>query len=274
MRRAVSIDEQIEDVTKAKVDEARAFHKRFYGVNHGEVSIVGDFDPAEVKKALAELFGSFTNTAPYERIKYGFQKTAAINKTIETPDKKNAVFVAGERLNLADTDPKYPGAVFGNYMLGGGFLNSRLATRIRVKDSLSYGVGSRLNASTHEPDGEFMVFAIAAPGNIAKVETDFKEELDKALKDGFTPSEVDNDKAGWLQSRQVNRSDDGALARMLAANEQDGRTFAFAAGLENEVRQLTPEQTVEAMRAVIDPERISIVKAGDFKNASAGSATK
>ena len=42
-------------------------------------------------------------------------------------------------------------------MLGGGFLNSRLATRIRVKDGLSYGVGSRVRASSHEPDGEFMV---------------------------------------------------------------------------------------------------------------------
>ena len=39
----------------------------------------------------------------------GFEKTAVINKTIETPDKQNAIFVAGERLNLADTDPNYPG---------------------------------------------------------------------------------------------------------------------------------------------------------------------
>ena len=65
------IEEEIEDVSKAKVEEARAFHKEFYGANHAEVSIVGDFDPAEVKKALTELFGSFTNNAPYERVKYG-----------------------------------------------------------------------------------------------------------------------------------------------------------------------------------------------------------
>jgi zinc protease len=273
VRAAVSFEEQIEDVSKAKVEEARAFHKQFYGANHGEVSIVGDFDPAEAKKALTELFGSFNNAAPYERVKYGFEKTEVINKTIETPDKQNSMFVAGERLNLADTNPNYPGLVFANYMLGGGFLNSRLATRIRVKDGLSYGVGSRLTASSHEPDGEFMVYAIAAPQNVAKVEVAFKEELARALKDGFTPSEVDNDRVGWLQSRQVNRSDDPSLARMLAANEEDGRTFAFAEKLENKVRELTPDQVIAAMRAEIDPERISIVKAGDFKKAAA-SATK
>jgi zinc protease len=274
VRSAVSFEEQIEDVSKAKVEEARAFYKQFYGANHGEVSIVGDFDPAEAKKALTELFGSFRNSAPYERVKFGFQKTEVINKTIETPDKQNAMFVAGERLNLSDTDANYPGMVFANYMLGGGFLNSRLATRIRVKDGLSYGVGSRLTASTHEADGEFMVYAIAAPQNVAKVESAFKEELARALKDGFTPSEVDNDRVGWLQSRQVNRSDDRSLAQMLASNEEDGRTFAFAEKLENTVRQLTPDQVTAALRAVIDPDHISIVKAGDFKKAAASATTK
>jgi zinc protease len=268
------MEEEIEDLGKLKVEEARAFHKQFYGANHADVSIVGDFDPVEAKKAISELFGSFTNSAPFERVKYGFEKTEVVNKTIETPDKQNAILVAGERIHVSDTDPNYPGLVFGNYMLGGGFLNSRLATRIRVKDGLSYGVGSRLTASSHEPDGEFMAYAIAAPQNIAKVEAAFKEELARALKDGFTPSEVDNDRVGWLQSRQVSRGDDRSLAQMLVTQEEDGRTFAFNEEQENKVRQLTPDQVVEAMRAVIDPDRISIVKAGDFKKAAAATASK
>jgi len=274
VRSAVSIEESLEDLNKAKVEEARAFYKEFYGASHAEVAIVGDFDPAETKKALAELFGSFKSSAPYERIKFGFEKTPVANRTIETPDKQNAVFVAGERLNISDTDPNYPGLVFGNYMLGGGFLNSRLATRIRVKDGLSYGVGSRVSASSHEPDGEFMVSAIAAPQNIAKVESAFKEELARALKDGFSASEVDNDRVGWLQSQQVRRSDDSALAQMLAGHEEDSRTFKFTEEFENSVRKLTPDQVAAAMRALIDPARISIIKAGDFRKAAAATATK
>jgi zinc protease len=274
VRSAVSIEESIEDLNKAKVEEARAFYKQFYGANHAEVAIVGDFDPAEAKKTLTELFGAFNNAAPYERLKFGFDKTPIANQTIETPDKQNAMFVAGERLNLSDTDPNYPGLVFGNYMLGGGFLNSRLATRIRVKDGLSYGVGSRVSASSYEPDGQFMVTAIAAPQNIAKVESAFKEELARALKDGFTASELDNDRVGWLQTQQVRRSDDTALAQMLAGHEEDSRTFKFTEEFENNVRKLTPDQVASAMRAFIDPARISIVKAGDFKKSAAAAATK
>ena len=58
-------------------------------------------------------------------------------------------------LNVRDDDPDYPALVLGNYMLGGGFLNSRLATRIRQKDGLSYGVGSQLQASSLDKSGRF-----------------------------------------------------------------------------------------------------------------------
>jgi zinc protease len=272
VRAAMSFDEELEDLGKAKVADARQFYHDFYGASHGELSVVGDFDPAEVKKVVTELFGSFKSPAQYERIKTGFTKVAAVNQTIETPDKANAIFMAGQRLNLSDSDPNYPGLVLGNYMLGGGFLNSRLASRIRVKDGLSYSVGSMVSAKSFEKDGMFRVYAIAAPQNVAKVESAFKEELDKALKDGFSAAELDADEAGWLQSRQVQRSEDGALAEVLAARDYDGRTLAWDGELENKVRALKVDEVHAALRHEIDPAGISIFKAGDFKKAATAAA--
>jgi zinc protease len=163
---------------------------------------VGDFDTAAVKKTLTDVFGGFKSAAAYERIKRGYQKIAPINESIETPDKANAMFIAGLRLHLSDSDANYPGLLFGNYILGGGFLNSRLATRIRVKDGLSYGIGSVISARSYDKDGEFEAYAIAAPQNVAKVEADFKEEIDKALKDGFTAKEIEEDRTGWPLRRR------------------------------------------------------------------------
>ena len=48
----------------------------------------------------------------------------------------------------SDDDPDYPALLLANYMFGGGFLNSRLAVRIRQKEGLSYGVGSGLDGAT------------------------------------------------------------------------------------------------------------------------------
>jgi zinc protease len=268
VRSMQTVEESIEDLNNARVQDAREFYKTFYGANHAEASVVGDFDAAAVRKALTDSFGSFTSKAKYERVRNGFEKITPVNEAIETPDKANAMFMAGIRLKLKDTDANFPGVIFGNYMLGGGFLNSRLATRIRVKDGLSYGVASIISAKSFEEDGRFLTYAIAAPQNVSKVETAFKEELSRALKDGFTDKEIDEDRAGWLQSQQVQRSEDASLARILASRAQDDRTLEWDASLEDKVRNLTANDINSAMRTVLDPSQVSIVKAGDFKKAS------
>jgi zinc protease len=270
VRATLSIPEEIEEVKSAKLEDAKAFYKRFYGASNGQLAVVGDFDPAEVKKEIEALFGDWKSPARFERVKYGFQKIAPVNQSIETPDKKNAVFIASERLHIGDRNPEYPALVIGNYMLGGGFLNSRLATRIRVKDGLSYGVGSTLSAKSNEEDGQFQTFAIAAPQNVAKVEAAFKEEMQRALADGFTQKELDDDRTGWLQGQQVNRSEDNSLVRTLASRDYDGRTMMWDEELEKKVAALTADEIGKAVRGTIDLAQISIVKAGDFKNVAAG----
>jgi zinc protease len=269
VRATLSIPEEIEEVKAAKVEDARAFYKKFYGASNGELAVVGDFDPAAVKKEIELLFGKWKSPSHYERIQYGFQKIAPVNQSIETPDKKNAVFIAVTRLHISDKDPDYPALVIGNYMLGGGFLNSRLATRIRVKDGLSYGVGSSLSAKSNEEDGQFQAFAIAAPQNVAKVEAAFKEEMQRALESGFTQKELDDDRTGWLQGQQVNRAEDNSLVRTLTARDYDGRTMAWDEELEKKISALTPDDVGKAVRRTIDLKQVSIVKAGDFKAAAA-----
>jgi zinc protease len=270
VRATMSIPEEIEEVKSLKLEDAKAFYKRFYGASNGQLAVVGDFDPADVKKEIETQFGDWKSPAHFERVKYGFQKIAPVNQSIETPDKQNAVFIAATRLQISDKDPDYPALVMGNYMLGGGFLNSRLATRIRVKDGLSYGVGSSLSAKSEEQDGQFQVFAIAAPQNVAKVEAAFKEEMQRALADGFTQKELDDDRTGWLQGQQVNRSEDNSLVRTLMSRDYDGRTMVWDEELEKKVSALTPDDIGKAVRHNIDLTQMSIVKAGDFKKAAAG----
>jgi zinc protease len=93
--------------------------------------------------------------------------------------------------------------------------------------------------------------------------------MQRALAGGFTQKELDDDRNGWLQGQQVNRSEDNSLVRMLAARDYDGRTIAWDEELEKKVSALTPGDVAKAVRRNIDPAQISIVKAGDFKKAAA-----
>ena len=259
-----TFDEQVADYTAASLDDVRRFYAENYGASNGELVAVGDFDPAEVQSVVTEIFGSWKSPRPFERIPAEYKDLPANSITIETPDKANAFFLAGMNLGLRDDDPDYPALVMGNYMLGGGFLNSRLAVRIRQKEGISYGVGSGLFASPLDHSGGFQTFAIYAPENAQRLEQAFREEIDRVLKDGFTAEEVQKAKEGWLQSRQVTRSQDQALAGQLGNALFVGRTLAFDAEFEKRLAGLTPEVVNTAMRKYIDPSRLTIVKAGDF----------
>ncbi|HET9533270.1 MAG TPA: pitrilysin family protein [Blastocatellia bacterium] len=264
VRYTATPDEEIAEVKSATLEEARKFYEEFYGASNGELAVVGDFDPKEVERLTAELLGSWKSPRPFARVASPYRDITAINKAIETPDKPNALLVAGVRLNLRDDDPDYPAMVLADYLMGGGFLNSRLASRIRQKEGLSYGVGSYLEVSAVDRNGQFVAGAIYAPENGARLEAAFKEEIERALKDGFTPEEVVAARAGFLQGRQVARAQDAELARKLATYRFIDRTLAWDADLEKKINELTPDQVVAAMRRHIDPAKVSIVKAGNF----------
>ncbi|HKA36067.1 MAG TPA: pitrilysin family protein [Thermoanaerobaculia bacterium] len=265
-------EEDIAEVQATTLDDVKKFYSDFYGASVGELAVVGDFDAREIGKLAGDLFDSWKSPRPFTRVPNPYQDAAPENRSFEAPDKANAFFIAGMNLPIRDDDPDYPALVLGNYMLGGGFLNSRLAVRIRQKEGLSYGVGSQLSASPLDKSGQFLAFAIYAPQNAAKLEAAFKEEIDRVLKSGYDAKEVDEARSGWLQSRQVARAQDATLARALAGNLYLARTLAWDADLEKKVAALKPEEIVAAMRRHIDPSKITIVKAGDFAKAGGPAA--
>lgn len=267
VRYVPTIEEELEMVKSVKLDDVKKFYSDFYGASTADFAAVGDFDRDEIARLTDEVLAAWKSKAPFKRVPSVYEEVAALNQSFETPDKANASFVAGMNLRIRDDDPDYPALVLGNFMLGGN-LNSRLATRLRHKEGLSYGVGSVFSASALDEFGSFTAFAICAPQNMGKLEAAFKEEIEKMLTDGFTAEEVSAAKTGYLQSRQVSRAQDGALARTLAAYLYLGRKMTRDAELESKISRLTPQQITDAMRRHIQLSKISIFKGGDFAKAA------
>lgn len=259
-----SFDEAVVQTKSLTLADVKSFHKDFYGATHGTMSIVGDFNAEEVTKVVTSIFGNWNNVSPFTRIETKAAAVETINQSFETPDKPNAFFVGAYNFEFRDDHPDYPAMVLGNYMLGGGFLNSRLATRIRQKDGLSYGVGSQFNAGSLDPVGSFFAYAIYAPENADKLEAAFREEIEKVIREGFTAEEIAAAKSGWSQSRVVSRAQDGGLAGTLNHYLFINRDLLWDERLEKRMMELTPEQVNAAMKRHLSMDKINIIKAGDF----------
>jgi zinc protease len=268
-----TFDESVADYTAVKLADAQAFYAQFLGASSGELAIVGDFDPAEVNALLAESIGSWKSPTPYVRVPQRAFDVKETTIAIETPDKANAFFISGKALKLKDDDPDYAAMELANYIVGGGFLNSRLMTQIRQKEGLSYFVGSQFYASPLDQYGQFMGVAIYAPENVTKLQAAYSAVIDSVIRNGFTAAEVAQAKDGYLQSRQLSRSQDNELAPALAQDAFLGRTLAWDAALEAKVRTLTPQQLQAAFRKYVDPTAFVTVKAGDFAKGRPSAAT-
>jgi zinc protease len=269
-----TFDEDVADIKSLTLDEVKKFYKDFYGSNNATMSLVGDIDATEVKNIITSQLGQWNSAQPFARLTNKAAPVKTINEAIETPDKANAFFLASYNFEMRDDNPDYPALVIGNFMLGGGFLNSRLATRIRQKDGLSYGVGSQFNAGTLDPVGTFTAFAIYAPQNAEKLEKAFNEEIARVITEGFTAEEISAAKSGWSQSRTVTRAQDGSLANTLNGYLFTKRNLSWDESFEKNVMSLTPEQINAAVKKHIQPDKINIVKAGDFAKAKKEAETK
>jgi zinc protease len=272
VRYVASLDEEIDEIKSAKLGEIKAFYQDFYGASNAELAVVGDFDAEALEKQVRSLYDGWTSKQHYARVVTRFEEVPAVNRSFETPDKANSMFAAVQPVKMDDENPDYPALTLANYMLGGGFLNSRLATRIRVKDGLSYGIGSQLEVPSKEDSAAFMAYAISAPQNTPKVESDFLEEVRRALSSGFTDQELAAAKSGWLQSRQVSRGQDAELTGELAGQTHWGRSMQWETDLDRKVSALRAADVNAALRKYLDPEKMSIFKAGDFAKAKSAPA--
>ncbi len=250
----------LKGLTRAGVRRA---YEDFFGAGAGQIAVVGDFDAAAVRAQLDTMFAGWKTRSPYTTMVNRLFATTATRDTIDTPDKANAMFIAGATFPISDQGPDYAPMTLANYMLGGGTLTSRLTERIRVKDGLSYATQSVFAADPRVPSAQFIALAIHAPQNGPKVIADFFDVIDSTRAAGFTADELAKAKTGLEQLHRLARSSDAALATQFVNDMLLGRTIQFQADEDARLQQATLEQVNAAFRKYVDPARIAIVWAGD-----------
>lgn len=259
-------EESIEEMKSVTLDQIKAIYDKQISSAIGEIAIVGDFEPDAAMESLRVALKDWKSEVPYKQIVREVNKQATGGtETIVTPDKANATFIAGLSFGLNDDSDESVALQVGNFIFGGGTLSSRLGDRIRQKEGLSYGVSSSVSVPARGTDARFTITAITNPANIGAVEKAAMEELQRFLQDGPTEEEMIEAKRGFLESQKIGRSSDDAIAGQIQSNLNLGRSFAFVAKREKMIERLTAQDVRDAFRKYVQPSKLVIIRAGDFK---------
>jgi predicted Zn-dependent peptidase len=262
-----SIDESLSAIEAVTIDDARRFHREFYGASHGELTIVGDFDPTVALAAAHRMLGTWESPKPFERVGNRFKPITAGERTITVPGDGPAHMVGRLNLSVGEAHPDFPALLMGTYLLGHpAFPESRLARSVAALPDTR--LSSILYASPLDPFGGFIVFADFPPTELARVESSFRDTLSALLTSGPMAEELDAARQHWRRSRESLRTDDKRLAGHLNTALFLGRTLTWDEALERRVAALRPADVATAMRTHIVPESISVVRAGRFPSAS------
>ncbi|MFO0973225.1 MAG: pitrilysin family protein [Phycisphaerae bacterium] len=263
-RYVTTFAERAERLKAVKLDDVKKVYTEMVGAGAAELAMVGDFDASEVRTIVDHLFGNWKSAVAFARIETPYIEARPDLAVINTPDKANALIVLGTNLQIRDDDPDYPALLMANYILGGN-ANSRLINRLRQKEGFSYSVSSSLGASAKDRVAMFSAFAICNPNNAEKAIAAAREEMTRLVKDGVTQQELDDARKGYFEDFKVGLSNDGMVSMTLARQSFEGRTMKFTDAQLTAIRELTPAAVTAAAAKYLVPERLIVIRAGDFQ---------
>lgn len=260
-----TVQEQIDAYKKIKQTEIVDFYKNILGGNNGVGSVVGDLEAKSTAEILENTFGKWNSKSKYELAQPTYFETQKLDKDFITPDKENAVAIGKINFKMNLKDPDYPALVMANEILGsGGFLSARIPMRLREKEGISYGAGSFIDVPVTNDVAYWMYYAFLNPTKRNAVETATKEEISKALKDGFTAEELKSNLVSWLNERKTRLGNDMTLMSLTNTYLQYGIPLDDYDALETKVKALKVEELNTVLRKYLSLDKMTSVYAGDF----------
>ena len=260
-----TVQEQIDAYKKIKQPELIDFYKNILGGNNGVGTVVGDLEAKSTAQILESTFGKWNSKSKYERAIPTYFETQKADKEYITPDKENAVAVGKISFKMTQKDADYPAFVMANEMLGsGGFLSARIPMRLREKEGISYGAGSFVNVPITNDVSYWAYYAFLNPTKKNAVEIAAKEEIAKALKDGFTAEELKSNLVSWLNERKTRLGDDGTLMDLTNVYLQYGVPLEDYDALEAKVKALKIEEVNAVAKKYLSLDKMTSVYVGDF----------
>jgi zinc protease len=265
-RYAETFGEQIAATKSVRLADIKQFYNDFVGAGHGELVVVGDFDPEPITARIEQHLASWQTKKSYKRIESRAFGMQGASKSIDIKDKEMATLVFSQDVQMKDTDSDYPAWLMMSQVLGGEG-GSRVWTRLRENEGLSYDVATWASADAFDSVGAFGGYASMAPQNLGKAKASLLEEIEKITTAGVTDEELAHAKDTWIREQDTGLSNDGTVTEMLASQAYCDRTTVYTKELRAKIQAVTPADIARVAKKYLDPKRLVIVDACDAAKA-------
>ena len=203
-------------LTRIRRDAVVKFYQANYTPANTILAVAGEFNAAQLKVKLAEVFGVWTAQGAAPAALPAAQPAKGKRLLlIDKPDSTQTFFAIGN-VGTSATEPDRVAIRVVNTIFGGRF-TSQLNEALRVESGLSYGAQSFFD-SRKQP-GAFAIFSYTKNDSTVQAVDLALKVLDKLHKDGVTAEELASAKAYIKGQFPPNLETSAQLARRIASNE-------------------------------------------------------
>jgi predicted Zn-dependent peptidase len=250
----------VNSLSALKQDDVKGFHHRYFRPDNAAVIVVGDFDPAEMRKQIASLFGDWKaegalpQNADYGKVVADKPRVWLVNKS----DAIETTFHIGGP-GIARNDPDYVPLQVLNTVLGGRF-TSWLNDELRVNSGLTYGANSSFN--TLSQTGTFAITSFTAlPKTEAALELTHKT-YERLWSKGIDKATLESAKA-YIKGQYPPRYETSEqLALLLGDMYALGVDRSQIDNFMKDVDSLTPERAKQLVEKHFPHKNLQTVLVG------------
>jgi len=243
-------------IRKTTLKDAHSCYSELMGATGADFAAVGEFDPEALSRAVGELFGAWRTPYPSSACPGSTSSVRRSKTSSSPPTRRRGAARRRERENARRPS--------GLRRAAAGQLSARRRLDLAHLDARARE-GRPVLQHRHELQREpfdetasFRVSAIFARRTARASSSAIREELARAVKDGFSAEELEAGKKAILEARRLARTQDRALAGRIGSYLFLKRTFAWDIELESKIAALTPAQVNEALRKYLDPAKLSL----------------
>lgn len=251
-------------VTKLMLNDINDFYNQFYVASNCMLLMIGNLqginEAKRVSSYLLEKLPLGSRAEPIPTIKP--INLGKVSKTIL--DTKQSHIMMG-KIGVKSNDANYFPLLVGNYILGGGALNSRLFDEIRSKRGLVYNISSTLMQLSGT--GPFVIILQTSNEKTNEALDAINQLLTNFLKIGPTQEEVISAKNKMINAFPLTMAGNSAVLKHMAAIAVQSLPLDYLDSYYENINAITLDHIMTAWDAFI-PDINSLIKiiVGNYKS--------
>jgi zinc protease len=249
-------------------DDLKAVHARYFAPGNIILAAAGDFAPADLEARLVRRISGWpdrpvafpTLSADFPRPDPGVY---FIQKQI------NQGYVSLGHLGIEETNPDYHAVQVMNFILGGGSFTSRITSKVRSDEGLSYNQGSRFTYRWGLP-GTFSGYVQTKSETVGYAISLIQNEFDRIRTTPVSDQEMATAVNYYLESFSNVFASPLNTMTTFAEMEMTNKPMDYYRQFRSNIEAVTKERVLEVADRYIQPERMAIMIVGDREPCDAG----